>query len=551
MEDRALSLPRAEPLLRLPISAIVEFVSNRSEAEVLLRIGDLAHEFDHLTASLVQWLEHQQYLKVDSQKQPPTNDPGQSLISSLAPLTHQARVANRHGVKILQQRITECLQQLQRLTDAVQVFADQNASFSQELRICGLEGRAEQRRRLADTESALASRLSKFLGGCDSFYDEQALLLVAGTTSGAVATVVASAASALKPAAAAAAAASFVAAAPVSALAAPAGATAPREQPQQHIRPKVGRVHLARDPEKTIGSNGTSTEGFTGHKRPRRPSGSGVEASSQNHDAGIGKASPVRRDKCCKQQQQQQLSQGENDYNDGDDVDGFAAPSFLTPPVAGAVPAGASSSGGGAVRDTTSGLHAAVGFIATPHSACSSLGSTPSNGSSSPAIAVTSPLPVPKPLRRKSLDKARRGGTAGAGPATIAAATRATSFGIVSSSRMNNRRARAGGGGGCGSGADVSEATTTSATAAAAAAAAPAAPLSEDQLHSSGYSSPTPPSTREPSPPPLLSTQEGSVSAAEGDENEDGSGHREVVWANRVVDRGGDDNDGRVMEHEG
>lgn len=27
---------------------------------MLLRIGDLAHEFDHLTASLVQWLEHQQ-----------------------------------------------------------------------------------------------------------------------------------------------------------------------------------------------------------------------------------------------------------------------------------------------------------------------------------------------------------------------------------------------------------------------------------------------------------------------------------------------------------
>lgn len=34
------------------------------------------------------------------------------------------------------------------LQDAVQVFSNQNASFAQELRICGLEGRAEQRRRL-------------------------------------------------------------------------------------------------------------------------------------------------------------------------------------------------------------------------------------------------------------------------------------------------------------------------------------------------------------------------------------------------------------------
>lgn len=31
MEHRALRLPRAEPLLHVPISAIVEFVSNRSE----------------------------------------------------------------------------------------------------------------------------------------------------------------------------------------------------------------------------------------------------------------------------------------------------------------------------------------------------------------------------------------------------------------------------------------------------------------------------------------------------------------------------------------
>ncbi|CAM9395436.1 unnamed protein product [Ectocarpus sp. 6 AP-2014] len=89
MENRALRLPRAEPLLHVPVSAIVEFVSNRSEAEVLLRIGDLGHEFDHLTRTLVQWLEHEQHLTADGclqQEQQPVEDSGESLVLSLVPL---------------------------------------------------------------------------------------------------------------------------------------------------------------------------------------------------------------------------------------------------------------------------------------------------------------------------------------------------------------------------------------------------------------------------------------------------------------------------------
>ncbi|CAM9831974.1 unnamed protein product, partial [Ectocarpus fasciculatus] len=88
MENRALRLPRAEPLLHVPVSAIVEFVSNRSEAEVLLRIGDLGHEFDHLTRTLVQWLEHEQHLTADScvqEEQQPVEDID-SLVFSLVPL---------------------------------------------------------------------------------------------------------------------------------------------------------------------------------------------------------------------------------------------------------------------------------------------------------------------------------------------------------------------------------------------------------------------------------------------------------------------------------
>lgn len=30
------------------------------QAEILLGIGELAHEFDHVTSYLVQWVEHQQ-----------------------------------------------------------------------------------------------------------------------------------------------------------------------------------------------------------------------------------------------------------------------------------------------------------------------------------------------------------------------------------------------------------------------------------------------------------------------------------------------------------
>lgn len=32
----------------------------RAQAEVLLSVGELAHDFDHVTAYLVRWIEHQQ-----------------------------------------------------------------------------------------------------------------------------------------------------------------------------------------------------------------------------------------------------------------------------------------------------------------------------------------------------------------------------------------------------------------------------------------------------------------------------------------------------------
>ncbi|CAM9446203.1 unnamed protein product, partial [Hapterophycus canaliculatus] len=105
MGRQALALPKAEPLLHMPITSIVELVSNRSEAEVLFRIGDLAHEFDHLTAVLVQWLEHQQVCIRDRvqcgvEHQQPVQDAGDSpLLSSRGQQARgQGAAAEDHGV---------------------------------------------------------------------------------------------------------------------------------------------------------------------------------------------------------------------------------------------------------------------------------------------------------------------------------------------------------------------------------------------------------------------------------------------------------------------
>ncbi|CAM9615489.1 unnamed protein product [Discosporangium mesarthrocarpum] len=48
----------------------------------------------------------------------------------------------------LQRRVTECLHELQRCMDTAQGFAEQNASFAQELSLCGLGARAKQRQHL-------------------------------------------------------------------------------------------------------------------------------------------------------------------------------------------------------------------------------------------------------------------------------------------------------------------------------------------------------------------------------------------------------------------
>ncbi|CAM9202930.1 unnamed protein product, partial [Ectocarpus sp. 12 AP-2014] len=93
--------------------------------------------------------------------------------------------------------------------------------------------------------------------------------------------------------------------------------------------------------------------------------------------------------------------------------------------------------------------------------------------------------------------------------------------------------ARVGGGG-----AGFAEATPALAPTAAALGANGSAPLSEEQPNSSpGSLSPTPPSTREPSPPPL-STQEGSVASAATDGNNCGDDYYD---SRRDV---GDRNDG-------
>ncbi|CAM9202853.1 unnamed protein product, partial [Ectocarpus sp. 12 AP-2014] len=412
MENRALRLPRAEPLLHVPVSAIVEFVSNRSEAEVLLRIGDLGHEFDHLTRTLVQWLEHEQHLTADGclqEEEQPVEDTGESLVLSLVPFSHQARVVNRHGVRVLQQKITECLQQLQRFMDAVQVFANQNASFSQELRLCGLGDRAEQRRRLAETESALARRLAKFLGGCDSFYDEQPLPLAmqfAAAEEAAAKTAVAPAeAEAVKFKQTAPAVAPREGAAASLAVAAPQEEEEGEEEEQRkkkrHAGAGAGKSCPADghddDPKSNLGSR-TATGSVAGRKRPLPPTGRSVVAVPESTGAGAaGKSTSEQQ-----QQQQQQLSQDQEDRLNHD-------PPFLTPPViVDVAPATGGGSGSSSKKAATSGGGgdgggggASVGPrgpLVAPLSACSSSGSTPSSASLSPALVGPSPSPTPRSL---------------------------------------------------------------------------------------------------------------------------------------------------------
>ncbi|CBN78208.1 hypothetical protein Esi_0103_0069 [Ectocarpus siliculosus] len=316
MENRALRLPRAEPLLHVPVSAIVEFVSNRSEAEVLLRIGDLGHEFDHLTRTLVQWLEHEQHLTADGclqEEQQPVEDSGESLVLSLVPLAHQARVVNRHGVRVLQEKITECLQQLQRYMDAVQVFANQNASFSQELRLCGLGDRAEQRRRLAETESALVRRLAKFLGGCDSFYDEQPLPLAMQFA----AAEEAAARTAVPPAETEA--VKFKQPAPVVApregAAASLPVAAPQEEEEEVVVEEEEEEHRKKkrhagagagkscpadghddEPKSNLGSRTATTGGAAGRKRPLPPTGSRQDLGDRDDGGGRGRKRKEREE---------------------------------------------------------------------------------------------------------------------------------------------------------------------------------------------------------------------------------------------------------------
>eukprot|EP00903_Cladosiphon_okamuranus_P010439 g9875.t1 len=531
MEHRALRLPQAEPLLHVPISVIVEFVSNRNEAEVLLRVGDLAHEFDHLTASLVLWLEHQQYLRIDCQERLPALGSAQSLTSTLAPLTHQARAANRRGVRVLQQKISETVAQLQRHMDAVEVFSNQNASFSQELHLCGLRDRAEQRHRLAETESTLANRLSKFLGGCDSFYDEHPLPLAmkyaAGTASGGSAISGAARTAAAAPAAKPPAPPEPPVSASAPTIAPTAARTATATAASETTSQEAGRAHRTGDnPKHLAGGGGPNTlnEPPTDRKRPRPPlpAGDNVGPSSKHPCAGNEETSTLGDDRCRKQrrkhqhqQQQQQPSQGDED-NGNEDDGSFTAPSFLTPPLVRATPAVGGSGGGG--------NRAAPGLVTAPHSTCSSVGSTPSTGSSSPALAVASPAPTPKSSPRRSADGNSRGNSpgTGSGGGVDGVATEPTSWNACAGHGRKRGRIHSDSGGGRVGAAGLGEVTALSAAASApVAAASVAAPLSDEQPHSScDGSSPTPPSTREPSPPPL-STQEGSVFAAEGRSDRD------------------------------
>ncbi|CAN0433565.1 unnamed protein product, partial [Ectocarpus sp. 8 AP-2014] len=210
--------------------------------------------------------------------------------------------------------------------DAAQVFANQNASFSQELRLCGLGDRAEQRRRLAETESALARRLAKFLGGCDSFYDEQPLALAMQFTAAEEAGTRTAVAPAEEEAV------KFKQAAPAVApregAAGSSAVAAPQEEEEEEQRKKKRHAGAGAgnscpadchddEPKSNLGLRTAATGSVAGRKRPLPPTGRSVAAVPERAGAGAaGKSLSI----------QQQLSQDQEDRLHND-------PPFLTPPA--------------------------------------------------------------------------------------------------------------------------------------------------------------------------------------------------------------------------
>lgn len=352
----------------------------------------------------------------------------------------------------------------------------------------------------ARTESALASRLSKFLSGCDSFYDEQPLALAIQHQADATARSAQAALSSYPP------------------------SLPEASKHQRHDTNKIDRTSCKDNLVSSVPITDVATESSASRKRPR-PSGGNrecdknggtrryesgdrgqmdsasspekgfadAEQSGHNKCApGVEHAGPDREGGVCNGHGTQDhdgaavgthgpgtsrgLDQQQTDEPHDDEA---VAPAFLTPPAIPAVAAtvaGVTCGGNGGVP--------VLGLVA-PLSASSSIGSTPSNGSLSPALVIASP--AQDGWGRSVVTRYRRG--------------EGVTVACVSS---GNFRQTHGGDGRCSGRGGLEEGIYQG---------------KEEVGQSSQSPSPTPPSTREPSPPPL-STQEGS-STVDGDRNED------------------------------
>lgn len=333
----------------------------------------------------------------------------------------------------------------------------------------------------AETESALVIRLSKFLSGCDSFYEEPPLAVAMQFTLEAGTKGAATQATQERTGMAAGRFPPGMNDDPNGTVPLPSAGATERFTGRKRRFPTGGLENGDRricdgNAEGDVGGVGDPAEVeqqslATARRRGRSSSGPAGQSRLDGEDDEVTRQGEAPKERASVAAATGEMMKGEpsESHAEENNDDGFTAPSFLTPPLTSIATGGAAAGpGAGSVAG------------ATPSSACSSAGSTPSNGSSSPALAVVSP-----------------------GPSTTLRPSRGEGRNRDAAVVVDGGRKQARGG-------SISDVIGG--------AGGVLAPLPEERPYS--CSSPTPPSTKEPSTPPL-STQEGSQSAAEGDNERD------------------------------
>ena len=370
--------------------------------------------------------------------------------------------------------------------------------------LCWLEKHATR----AETESALANRLSKFLGGCDSFYDEPPLPLAVrfGAEIAAGAAEVAGKAPPPAPA--------LRENAPSESRMSHqggeenpgAGSAGSAESPGSRKRPCPGGLPSGSSHAPLDYIRQKEGEGDVGHVDGGRREDPAAAATRHGDCVDRNHREPAASFENCGERDQRNGGGGAAGERKTDEAgklaedgnnNGFAAPLFLTPPVIAVSEGGGRSSRGLGGNGSGGGRVVGSAAGATPQSAsssCYSASSTPTNGSASPALAVASPAGK-APWRSEGL-----------GQPGLAVPPRHPP--VVGGG--------GGGGGGGGNGGGGRKRARGNGSCSSLGGEERGVLRKENHRSHSPCSSPTPPSTGEPLSPPALSTEEGSSPAADG-----------------------------------